>query len=126
MKKSSRLQSQYLIKIRAFGFIKKKRILSPSEWVGKGGELGMRAFLNQSINLPIVQCGDARRSRAVPGLLSLFVPLQWWVSPEPVVTLWPQVETGPSKIVRVLPSMRRLTVVSVVQQLSQPTILGSQ
>src|SRR5882757_41601 len=46
------------------------------------------------------------------------------VPPECVVTLWPQVATGPSKIVSVLPSMRRSNVVSVVQQLGQPTILS--
>src|SRR6267154_3353291 len=132
MKKSSRLQSKYLERfVVSSEGTDSVTPLSGKGTEGKGGDFGDEPFsINQSTypskpNLATLSPSSSAVTHVGPGqgLLSLLVPLQR-VPPERVVTLWPQVETGPSKIVRVLPSMRRLTVVSVVQKLGQPTILA--
>ena len=65
---------------------------------------GKWANLDPSSNA-LVQVGPGR------GFASLFVPSQWWVPPETVVTLWPRVRTFPSKMVLFNPSIRKLTKV---------------
>ena len=113
MKKSSRLQSKYLKRLVFLVSSKGTDFVTPrngKETEGKGGDFGDEPFsINQStypskLNLAILSPSSSAVTHVGPGqgLLSLLVPLQWWVPPERVVTLWLQVETGPSKIVRVL------------------------